>query len=122
MGYKGESVEEILNMIAELMPMDEERRAEGEVWLAFIGQAISDRNTRELRYQIHQEIFAYFQQIIFCLAKCCTLKEAVDYKLEARRLQALVDGMVVHNLIYPDMMTSDDMLAILRHHLNQLIR
>jgi AcrR family transcriptional regulator len=121
MNYKGESLKEILMMITELMPMDSERQAEGEVWLAFMGQAIYDPNIHLLRSQVHQEMYGFFQHIMVCLSKCCFLKQAIDCEMETKRLHALVDGLVVHYLIHPDMMTIEKMSSIVEDHLGQLI-
>ncbi len=119
--YKGESLEEILAMIAELMPVDDERRAEGEVWLAFIGRAAYDSAIQALRDQVHKEMYGFFRQAIILLFKCCKLEISLDFELEVKRLHALVDGLVVHNLAHPDMMTVDEMLSIVKHHLNQIV-
>jgi AcrR family transcriptional regulator len=118
--YTGESLEEILTMITELLPINDEQRAEGQVWLAFIGLAIYEPNIRLLRIQVHKEMDEYFHHVVVCLSKCCKIKKGIAFQMEAKLLHSLVDGLALHSLIHPELMTADEMISIVKHHLNQL--
>jgi AcrR family transcriptional regulator len=43
-------------LLAELVPLDDERRAESEVWLAFTGHALVDPAQRAIHQRIHEVI------------------------------------------------------------------
>jgi AcrR family transcriptional regulator len=43
-------------LLQELVPLDEERRAEAEVWLAFTGHALVDPEQRAIHQRIHDEL------------------------------------------------------------------
>ena len=43
-------------LLAELVPLDDERRAESEVWLAFTGHALVDPAQRAIYQRIHDQL------------------------------------------------------------------
>src|SRR4029450_10866237 len=43
-------------LLAELVPLDDERRAESEVWLAFTGHALVDPAQRAIHQRIHDQL------------------------------------------------------------------
>ena len=112
-----EAVEQVLH---ELLPLDDERRAENEVWLAFTARALIDPALRDQ----HNEVHAALQQA--CASSIQTLAAAGDDSagqappLEAERLHALIDGLAVHTALRPDLMNPDQIVAVVRLHLDAL--
>lgn len=112
-----EAVEQVLH---ELLPLDDERRAENEVWLAFTARALIDP---ELRAQ-HNEVYGTLHQA--CTSALETLAAAgrVDASaataLQAERLHALTDGLAVHTALRPDLMPPEQIVAVVRLHLDAL--
>jgi AcrR family transcriptional regulator len=112
-----EAVELVLH---ELLPLDDERRAENEVWLAFTARALIDRALRDQHNEVHDALHQA------CASSLATLATAGDDNagqaaaLEAERLHALIDGLAVHTALRPDLMTPDQIVAVLRRHLDAL--
>ena len=109
-----------LRLLAELLPLDEQRRAEGEVWLAFIAQAQIDPALRELRDQTHEDLRRACQAVLEGLAEAELLHAAIDIESETRRLHALLDGLALHNLLSPQQLTPGRALQLLEGHLDSL--
>jgi len=99
--------------LQQLLPLDEERRIENEVWLAFTAHALVHRELRDIWDQVHRA-----QRHACALA----VKQlgAAAVAVEARRLHALLDGLAVHAALGPDDAPPDRLIAVLRRHLNSL--
>ncbi|GAA3409248.1 TetR/AcrR family transcriptional regulator [Paenibacillus hodogayensis] len=108
-------------IIAETLPLDEARRAEGEVWLAFAGKAIADPAIGALSRDVHEELYAGLGGMIGTLIRLGLLPESTDSDYETKRLHALVDGLVVHHLTFPERVTVEDMRRVVSRHLDSLI-
>lgn len=107
--------------IHELLPLDDDRRAEGQVWLAFAGQALVDGRLRALREEVDGLLHRFYAQMIDALANADLLAPAAaDRPLEAERLGAVVDGLVVHALTRPDRTDPALQRAVIAHHLDTL--
>lgn len=113
-------------VIEQLLPMDEERRAESEIWLAFTGRRLIDPGLAELNAEMFDSLYGLFLKLVQAILRHrervsgapCTL----DAELEARRLHALVDGLVVHAVSCPDVMMPERIRAIIRGHLTGLLQ
>src|SRR5688572_8429486 len=86
--------------IHELLPLDDDRRAEAEVWLAFAGQALVDERLRALREEVDGLLHRFYRTLVDALADAGALAPGADADagraLEAERLGAVIDGLVVH--------------------------
>jgi AcrR family transcriptional regulator len=106
--------------VHELLPLDEERRAEAEVWLAFAGQALVDEGLRALRGEVDGLLHGFFRTLIDALADAGGLDRRADRAVEAERLGAVVDGLVVHALMHPDRTDPTLQRAVVATHLDGL--
>ena len=106
--------------IHELLPLDDDRRAEAEVWLAFAGQALVDDRLRALREEVDGLLHRFSAQLIDALADAGALAPGADRSLEAERLGAVIDGLVVHALMRPDRADPTLQRAVIAHHLDAL--
>lgn len=88
-------------MVEEMLPLDEERRAECEVWLAFTARALVDPSLAGLRASIDLRLREAFTLMIGRLADAGLLRPRLGRATEAERLYALVDGLIVHALLSP---------------------
>lgn len=120
--FNGEPRHDMMLVIAELVPLDEVRIAEAEVWLAFAGKAISHPAIRELSREVHQELYTGFRRTIDHLVKHKLTKADIDAELETRRLHALIDGLVVHHATYPELSNREDMLRTISYHIDCLLQ
>ena len=92
--------------LAQTLPLDAERRAEVEVWLAFTARALVDPELRALRDAAHAG-----------LRGLCV--DAAGSERGADRLHALVDGLAVHGILAPEITTPERQLELLREQLEQ---
>ncbi|WP_152392446.1 TetR/AcrR family transcriptional regulator [Paenibacillus guangzhouensis] len=117
----GELRHDIELVIGEMMPLDEERLAESEVWVSFIGRSLVDPTFRELSQEVHMALYNGFRRIVQGLIQMKLTKEDVDAELETRRLHALVDGLVIHSVTNAKRHNPDDMWRVVKLHLDELI-
>lgn len=114
------AVLEVEAVAAELLPLDRERRAEMEVYLALFTAANTNpalRNTRDLAREQMQDACRW---MIGRLAEGAALDAGADRELETLRLYALIDGLAAH-LTY-DAAGADPTWArrVLRRHVGSL--
>jgi AcrR family transcriptional regulator len=101
-------------VLAELLPMDAERAAENEVWIAFTARSLVDPDLGVVRDEGYRALRDG------CRALVAALAPGGDLELEAARLHALVDGLAVHAATRPDETTPERMREIVRTHVEQL--
>jgi AcrR family transcriptional regulator len=116
-GDPREAAEQVLH---ELLPLDDERRAENEVWLSFTARALIDP---ELRAQ-HNEVYDALHQA--CASALETLSSdgrggaGPASALQAERLHAVLDGLAVHTALRPELMPPERIVAVMGLHLDAL--
>lgn len=107
-------------VLAELLPLDTARREEALVWLAFIARATTDPNlapeAEDVWRQLHDPLVARITEAI----RSGELPAQLDAEREATRLQALIDGLVVHMVQAPRHVPPELALAVVDHHLATL--
>ncbi|MGW3493598.1 TetR/AcrR family transcriptional regulator [Streptomyces sp. NPDC001020] len=102
-------------VLAELLPLDDQRRAENEVWLAFTARAMTDTELRALRDEGYDMLRAGCRGLVADL-----IGPGRDPEHEAARLHALLDGLAVHAAMRPDIDTPDALRAVIADHLAEL--
>jgi AcrR family transcriptional regulator len=112
-----EAVEQVLH---ELLPLDDERRAENEVWLAFTARALIDPALRDQHNEVHVALHQACASSIHTLAAAGNDNAGQAPALEAERLHALIDGLAVHTALRPDLMKPEQIVAVVRLHLDAL--
>jgi AcrR family transcriptional regulator len=111
------AVEQVLH---ELLPLDDERRAENEVWLAFTARALVDPELRDLHSEVHDALHEACASSLATLTAARGKPAVPGTALQVERLHALVDGLAVHTALRPDLMTPEHIVAVMRLHLNAL--
>ncbi|MEV5609105.1 TetR family transcriptional regulator C-terminal domain-containing protein [Streptomyces sp. NPDC052225] len=102
-------------VLTELLPLDDQRRAENEVWLAFTARAMTDAELRTLRDEGYDMLRAGCRDLVAGL-----IGPGRDPDQEAARLHALLDGLAVHAAMRPDIATPDALRAVIADHLAEL--
>lgn len=102
-------------VLAELLPMDAERQAENEVWLAFTARALVDPGLRTLRDEGYDMLRTGCVRLVEELLGPQAVRADVDR--EADRLHAFVDGLAVHAAMRPELNTPERMTALVSRHL-----
>ncbi|MEV7232408.1 TetR family transcriptional regulator C-terminal domain-containing protein [Polymorphospora sp. NPDC051019] len=86
----------LLDGVAELMPLDPARRSEGWVTLAFTARSFSNPALADVLRSSNANLRAQIEQALRNALACGELPEPVGYEMEAARLLAFVDGLVLH--------------------------
>ncbi len=107
-------------LLQELVPLDDERRAESEVWLAFTGHALVDPGQRAIHQRIHDELNGACATALTLLADAGLPPATLDIRLEAARLHALLDGLAVHAVTRPEQVPPERIKAVIARHLDTL--
>jgi len=105
-------------VLAELLPLDDERRAENELWLAFTSRAMVDPALRALRDAGYEALRAGCRAILTDLSAAGLAPP--DIPAETERLHALLDGLAVHATMRPDIHTAESLRAAIARHLDAL--
>jgi AcrR family transcriptional regulator len=116
----GDPREDAELILRQILPLDDEQRAENEVWLAFTGRALADPELRALHRSAHDELRAGCRRAVEILVGGGRSRARLDVSLEAERLHALIDGLAVHGAMRPERATRRRILAILGRHLDSL--
>ncbi|QMV42445.1 TetR/AcrR family transcriptional regulator [Cohnella cholangitidis] len=119
--FTGDPRHDMMLVIAELVPLDELRLAESEIWLAFAGKAVSNAAIRSLSLEVHQELYTGFRRTIEQLIRHRLTRDGIDADLETRRLHALIDGLVVHHTTFRDLLTRDELMSTISYHLDNVL-
>lgn len=89
-------------LLEETLPLDEERRAETQVWTAFTAAALTDPSLRALRDESHRR-----------LRSLCVLAAGGDERA-GERLHATLDGLALHALLDPEVTDAARQRELLR--------
>ncbi|WP_406314133.1 TetR/AcrR family transcriptional regulator [Streptosporangium sp. NBC_01639] len=106
------------SVLTELLPLDDERRAENEVWLAFTSRAMVDPVLGSLRDEGYDALRAGCEAMVTDLSAAGLAP--TDIPAEAERLHALLDGLAVHAAMRPDIHTAESLTAAIARHLDAL--
>jgi AcrR family transcriptional regulator len=107
-------------VLAELLPLDVARREEALVWLAFLAKAAVDPGLAPFAEDVWRQLHEPLVRRVEATIRSGELPVHLDPEREATRLQALLDGLVVHLLTAPNSVRPRVALAAIEHHLAAL--
>jgi AcrR family transcriptional regulator len=115
-----------LRYLEQVMPLDDERLAEFEVWFAFLAQSRAETEAdgvlRRLVEPVHTELGGLCHSVLLALREAGALRPRLDLTAEAERLHALVDGLSLHVATNAQLMPPDRVRTVLRKHLGTLLQ
>jgi AcrR family transcriptional regulator len=114
------AVLEVEAVAAELLPLDRERRAEMEVYLALFTAASSDPDLRGVRDAAHRTTRDACRWMVERLDNGADLAVDADRELEAVRLHALIDGLAAHLVYEPADADGEWARLVLERHVRSL--
>ncbi|OLV17957.1 TetR/AcrR family transcriptional regulator [Deinococcus marmoris] len=91
--------QDFLNRLEVTLPLDEEGRVWLEVWLAFVGAAVSDQDFADAQGVLYRDLNAVFVEAFSGFAQRGWLP-ASDPQAAATEIHALLDGLSVHLLLH----------------------
>lgn len=121
---EGTATEVALRYLEEVIPLDDERQAEFEVWLSFVAQARTESGGADLGAllgPVHESLFGLCLSLLTGLAATGALRSDADLPLEAARLHALVDGLSLHVATQPSRTSPARAREVLARHLSELL-
>jgi AcrR family transcriptional regulator len=121
--YDGPPLQTFQEALCEVLPIDEDRKIEMEVWLVFSAKTLVDRKLEELSKNVFLQMRTeIIERIIYTFESLQLLKENVDKHVEVIRLHALIDGLATHHILHPNTVTNKEMINTLTYHLHSICR
>ncbi|MEU8221639.1 TetR family transcriptional regulator C-terminal domain-containing protein [Kribbella sp. NPDC048915] len=114
----------VLRYLDEVLPLDAERRAEFDIWLAFLAQAQAESGAGALHDHVdsvHGQLRDLCASLVKGLADAGLLKPGLDQAREVELLHAVLDGLALHAAIQPERTTPDRVRELMRRHLDSVI-
>ncbi|MFC0623080.1 TetR/AcrR family transcriptional regulator [Kribbella deserti] len=106
----------VLELVAlELLPLDPDRFAEVEVWVAFTAATLTNPALRALGDESYAAVHDLLRDLLRDL-----LGDRPELEAQADRLHALIDGLALHGVSSPGRLKPDKARAALREHLDAL--
>lgn len=113
-------LEHIKRILNQLLPLDEERRLEMEVWLSFNTKSLNDPNLQPISNRMYEDIYIIISSVFDLMHQFGIIKPDLNIPIEIERLYALVDGLGLHCFLNPNQSTLKMIDQILTHHLELL--
>jgi AcrR family transcriptional regulator len=107
-------------VLEQMLPLDADRRAESEVWLAFSARALIDPALGALRDEGFDLLREVCHNLVRGIADAGAPAAHLDAEVEAARLHALVDGLLVHGVLRPGRADPGAVRRVLEQHLDAL--
>ncbi len=106
--------------LEQLLPLDDERRLESEVWFALVALARRDDAAARRRAEVDDLIRGAVESAVAALEELGALGAGRTRAAETTRLHALLDGMVVQLLARPTRLSPQQAQDVLVRHLAEL--
>ncbi len=113
-------LEVVRSLFREMLPLNEESRSEMEVWLAFMSRSIWDAPLREQANHVYEEMRQAMVRIAAGMVEEGFARKDLNVEEEAMHMQAFVDGLAMHGLLYPDRMPPQKIEELLNEYLESL--
>lgn len=107
-------------VLSEILPLDDRRRDEAVLWLAFATAARTKSSLLPHAERIYDGLRALCRRALTVMAEHGTVAGDLDLTLEAERLSSLLNGLTVDGVLHPDRMTPELTVSLLRRHLDSL--
>ncbi|MCM3094342.1 MULTISPECIES: TetR/AcrR family transcriptional regulator [unclassified Cytobacillus] len=111
------AVEEVL---LELVPIDDEKKAETSVWWIFALRSLTSDTLKEKKDEMTNGTYELAKSMLEILVLKGILLDSINVELEKIRLSALIDGLSIHALLRPDVYTPEKVKEVIRTHLETL--
>jgi len=114
-------VDRLVSMMSAFLPLDGERQAILQVWLAFLGYAVG----RDSLMVEHQRSAAQLRQVILqelqALQSAQLIREDLDLEVEVNVLLALANGVSLDSLIQAKHLRPEQQQQVIRRYVDELL-
>lgn len=118
--FTGEVMTDIPVLVEQILPLNEETILEMEVWFAFVVKSMSDPSLAELRKQVDDDMRQMFVSIIQALIDRELALPDLDPNIEVERFYALIDGLAIHAILRPEVLTKEEIQSVVHRHLQSI--
>ncbi|MFD0556580.1 TetR/AcrR family transcriptional regulator [Stackebrandtia endophytica] len=108
------------SILAEFLPLDDQRRTETRAWLDFLTAARTRPELRSHAERLHNGLRTVVRRLLGRAMDGGTISADLDIELETERLAALLDGLTTAMVLPPAILDADTALRVLRRHLDEL--
>ncbi|WP_240917806.1 TetR/AcrR family transcriptional regulator [Phycicoccus sp. HDW14] len=112
-------VGDLVELCGEVLPLDDERRAEAAVWLELVTLARTDPTLADVSDAAHAGLRRVADRVVSVLLPGADRRTLAR---EALRLHALLDGLALHGVLHPRAAGPAQVRAVVAHHLAALRR
>ncbi|MBH0328355.1 TetR family transcriptional regulator [Brevibacillus brevis] len=109
--------ERITKIFLELLPTNQEKMVEMEVWFAF---TVYFRHKKESFDAQHDGIYAGVRKLLDSADQMNLLRKGLDKEMETEKLYAVIDGLALHAYLEPQRVDGERITKVLEHHLASL--
>ncbi len=102
--------------LAEALPLDRARLLEAQIDVSFWGLSLRDPMLRSVREQSYDEGVAAWLELIEEIIDTGRAQVGADAAAIARETVALIDGISIQAVLFPDKMTADVQERAIAHH------
>lgn len=117
--HRRTELESMEDLATELLPLDEERRGETEVYLALFAASGADSTLSATRADVWGRVHAGCRTIVSRLTDAVTVTEE-QHEQEVVRLHALLDGLAAHLIWRPSEVSAAAARTAVVDHLHEL--
>ncbi len=117
---RGDAGEAAAQLLEQVLPLDDERLAEAQVWLAFTVEGAVDEGMAGIRQEADEGVRQLCENCLTDLAAVSLVAADRDLEVEVNRLWALLDGLTLHILLGRATGVAQRTSAIVRTHLDDL--
>lgn len=109
--------QKVLRILLELLPTDDNKLAEMEVWFAFTAHYRSSGTTYDAQHDGVQDLV---ERLLHSLKESGLLRPELDYTLETERLYAFIDGIALHALLDTKRVDYERIVNVVTYHMKSI--
>ncbi|WP_144521946.1 TetR/AcrR family transcriptional regulator [Bacillus pumilus] len=118
----GSTEENVLALLEQVLPLDEERRFEMEVWQAFTVKSMTEPDLQPLNAKMYDELFQMTQSCLMTLKEDGLLLDDIDLLVETERLYAVINGLALNGILQPHRLPPQLIRSVLLMHLQSITK
>lgn len=107
-----EGVEALRQMLYEALPLDEDRRTEALIDVSYMSRALTNTQLRDVRGESMIAAQQWWRAAIARAASDGHIASDIDVDLLVAETQALIDGISIQAVLYPEAMTPEVQKAL----------
>lgn len=108
------------DLLAEFLPLDEQRRVESAAWLSFVTASRTEPRLRPLTLKMQNGSKTIMERVMAGIVASGKAAPDLDPAVETDRLVALIDGLTLRGVLQPEQLDRDAAMAVVRRHLDSL--